>query len=236
MNPITRAWRWQREQMAEGGQYASTIAMRGLGVMLLIDVVVPVAAYYAFRAAGQSQTVALLAATIASALRNVQVMVKQREVDGFAAFMFVILAAGLVASFWTGDPRFMLVKGAVGGLVAGLAFSASSLIKRPLTFEVAKRLAGDDHARTDLARGWRESIAFRRGMHIMTQAWGLGLIADAALSFVLIYNLPIDTSVMAMTVLKIATFVALGAWNAWFVETSRRLARERAAKREPIAA
>lgn len=164
---------------------------------------------------------------IASALRNIQVIVKQREVDGFAAFKFAILSAGLIASFWTGDPRFMLLKGAVGGLVAGLAFSASSLIKRPLTFEVAKRLAGDQHSRADLQRGWQESLAFRRGMHLMTQAWGLGLILDGLISLVMIYTMSIDASVLAMTVLKIATFIALGVWNLWFVEYSRKLARER---------
>ena len=67
MNPVTRAWRWQQDQMAQGGQYASTIAMKGLGAMLLIDVVIPVATYYLFRAFDRSQTVALLVATIASA-------------------------------------------------------------------------------------------------------------------------------------------------------------------------
>lgn len=56
MNPVTRAWRWQQDQMAQGGQYASTIAMKGLGAMLLIDVVIPVATYYLFRAFDQSQT------------------------------------------------------------------------------------------------------------------------------------------------------------------------------------
>ncbi|GAB3579768.1 VC0807 family protein [Calidifontibacter terrae] len=231
MTPISKAWHWQREQMAEGGQYASTIAMRGLGTMLLIDVVVPVGTYYVARGFGASVTVALLIATVASAIRNVQVMVKQREVDGFAAFMFVVLAVGLVASLWTGDPRFMLLKGAIGGLLAGVAFSASSLIKRPLSFEIAKRLAGDDHARGDLRRGWSESKAFRRGMHLMTQAWGLGLIADGVISMAMIYTLPIDTSVWAMTVLKVITFTALGAWNVWFVEFSRKLAREMGRRR-----
>lgn len=76
--------------------------MKGLGALLLIDVVIPVATYYLFRAFDQSQTVALLAATIASALRNIQVIVKHREVDGFAAFMFVILSGcsrrGLMSS------------------------------------------------------------------------------------------------------------------------------------------
>lgn len=38
--------------------------MKGLGALLLIDVVIPVATYYLFRAFDQSQTVALLAATI----------------------------------------------------------------------------------------------------------------------------------------------------------------------------
>lgn len=236
MNPVTRAWRWQQDQMAEGGQYASTIAMKGLGTMLLIDVAIPVATYYVFRAFDQSQTISLLAATIASAIRNIQVIVKQREVDGFAAFMFVVLAVGLIASFWTGDPRFMLLKGAVSGFFAGLAFSASSLINRPLSFEVAKRLAGDEHSRDDLRRGWGESKAFRRGMHIVTQAWGLGLIFDAVISVVMIYTLSIDTSVLAITVLKVATFAALGAWNVWFVEYSRKLARQRMSANEPVIA
>lgn len=227
MNPIRRAWQWQREQMAEGGRYAATIAMRGLATMLLIDVVVPVGAYYVCRALGVTITVSLLIATLASAVRNVQVIVKQRAVDGFAAFMFVVLALGLIASFWTGDPRFMLLKGAIGGLLAGVAFSASSLVRRPLSFEIAKRLAGDDHARADLALGWRESVAFRRGMHLMTQAWGLGLMLDGVASIVLIYAVPVDTSVWAMTLLKVVTFVALGGWNVWFVESSRKLARER---------
>lgn len=226
MNPVTRAWRWQKAQMAEGGQYAPHIAMRGLGLMLLVDVVIPVGAYYLARGLGASTTIALLIATIASAVRNAQVIVKQREIDGFAAFMFVLLSGGLIASFWTGDSRFMLLKGAVGGLLAGIVFVGSSLIRRPLTFEVAKRLAaGDDHSRADLMRGWQESTAFRRGMHLMTQAWGWGLIFDAIVSIVLILKLPIDQSVLVTTVIKVATFAALGVWNAWFVEYSRKLAR-----------
>lgn len=236
MNPISRAWQWQKAQMGEGGQYAPHIAMRGLGAMLLIDVAIPVGAYYAARAAGATQTIALLLATIASAIRNIQVIVKQREVDGFAAFMFVLLTAGLIASFWTGDARFMLLKGAIGGGLAGLAFTGgSALIRRPLTYQVAKRIAGSDqHSRADLQRGWDESVAFRRGMYLMTFAWGFGLIFDAIVSVVVILTMSIDASVLATTVLKVATFALLGVWNAWFVEYSRKLAR-RHGHLEPVA-
>ncbi|NHN56287.1 hypothetical protein G9U51_10920 [Calidifontibacter sp. DB0510] len=223
---VRRLLAWQRAQMAEGGAFAPRIAMRGLATMLAWDLAIPVLTYVVARLVGLSTTWALLASTIAAGVRMVYLIRRQGEVDGFSAFMVFVFAGGLALSWWTGDARFLLLKGCFATVVVGVIFAASSLVRRPLSFEVAKRLAaGDGHSRGELQRGWAESAAFRRGMYLMTSVWGLGLVVEALLRIVLIYRLDVDRAVIATTVVQIAAIALMGGWNVWFVEASRRYAR-----------
>jgi intracellular septation protein A len=228
MGLIHRLVEQQKQEMAEGGAYGGSISMRGLPVMLAYDVGIPVGAYYLARLAGAGTFLALLVATLAAGARLLWTVWRQREVDGFALFMLIVFGGGLVASFWTGDERFLLLKNAVATGFAGVVFALSAAARRPLSYAIAKRMSlGDEQAHRDMIVGWQESRSLRKGFYIMTVVWGTGLVAEAVLRVWVIYQVGVDTAVALTAGIQVGTFALLGAWNVWFVLASRRLAVQR---------
>lgn len=222
MHPI----RTINEMMADGGRYASTIAMRGLGTMMALDVAVPLVAYYLARLAHIGMTASLFIATIAAGIRMLWLIRKNGELDGFSVFMLVLFAGGLALSLVTGDPRFMLAKGAAATIVGGLVMIISAAVKRPITFMVGKRLAGKDaQARGELERGWAECQNFRIGFYVMACVWGVALILESIVRLWVIYTVNLDVAVAATTAITVATFLILVAWQIWFIQRSRTLAK-----------
>ncbi|MFC6715804.1 VC0807 family protein [Branchiibius cervicis] len=222
MHPI----RTINDMMADGGRYASTIAMRGLGTMMALDVAVPLVAYYLARLVHIGMTASLFIATIAAGVRMVWLIRKNGELDGFSVFMLVVFAGGLGLSLVTGDPRFMLAKGAAATIAGGLVMIGSAVVKHPITFMVGKRLAGKDaRARGELERGWAQCRNFRIGFYVMSCVWGVGLILESILRLWLIYTVNLDVAVASTTGITVVTFLILVAWQIWFVQRSRTLAR-----------
>lgn len=222
MHPIQT----MNQMMADGGRYASTIAMRGLGTMMALDVAVPLVAYYLARVIGVSMTASLFTATIAAGIRMLWLIWRNGELDGFSVFMLVLFAGGLGLSLLTGDPRFMLSKNAAATVLGGLVLIGSAVVRRPITFMVGKRLAGkDEQARRELETGWAECKNFRIGFYVMACVWGFGLIIEAAIRFWFIYNTSLDLAVAITTGVSIAGFLILIGWQIWFVQRSRTLAK-----------
>lgn len=214
-----------REDLAAGGTYGGDIPMKGLASVLAVDVAIPTATYYLSRTAGASMFLALLLATIAAGVRALWTIWRQREVDGFAVFILLILGLGLAASFVTGDAKFMLYKNAAATIMAGLLFFASCAIKKPLSYAVGLRMArADDHSHADLLRGWEESAPFRRGFYLMSLVWGVGLVIDGLVRMWAIWKFSLDTSVWLSALIQVVFFIVLGAWNVWFVTLSRKYA------------
>ncbi|MDF8263531.1 VC0807 family protein [Luteipulveratus flavus] len=193
------------------GSYGQDVRLGGLVTMLLWDIGLPVLAYYLGRASGLSTFNALLLGTVVSALRLLWVVWRTKELDAFAAFMLFIFSAGTIASFVTGDPRFMLLKNAALTLVAGLVFLASCRFGKPLCYAVARRLAGSAESRADLARGWDESADFRWMFRMLSVFWGLGLIAEALVRVVIIYATSVDVAVAASVAVQVVAFVVMTA-------------------------
>lgn len=221
MHPI----RTMNLMMADGGRYASTIAMRGLGTMMALDVAVPLVAYYLSRLAGVPMVASLFIATIAVGLRMLWLIWRNGELDGFSVFMLVIFAGGLALSLLTGDARFMLAKNAAATVVGGLVLIGSAAVRRPITFMVGKRLAGKDaRARSELETGWAHCRNFRIGFYVMAGVWGVGLIVEALIRLWLTYHVSLDLAVVSTTAVNLVGFLLLVGWQIWFVQRSRTLA------------
>jgi hypothetical protein len=56
----------------------------------------------------------------------------------------------------------------------------------------------------------------------MTVVWGVGLLADAAVSVALLYVLSIRTYLVVNPILGYATIGSLTIWNVWFGRRKRR--------------
>ena len=68
-----------------------------------------------------------------------------------------------------------------------------------------------------LAERYRTDPDVRRGFRLTSVVWGAGLLAEALVRLPLVYLLPIEVSVGVTEGLLIATFILLGAGNAWYL-------------------
>ncbi|MGH3548320.1 MAG: VC0807 family protein [Pseudonocardiaceae bacterium] len=195
----------------------------GLIRMMSLDVGLPLLAYYGLHAAGVGDYRALLAGTVVAGLRVAFVALRNRRLDGFAAFLMAMFAVGLALAFATGDARFMLAKDSVGTAVAGLIFLGTCIVGRPVMFYAAQRFAATTSEKRELWNTlWQTKPAFRRGFRVMSVVWGVGLLVEAAVRIPLIYLLPIQVMVGLSTVLQVAAFSLLMTWNMWYGKRMQR--------------
>lgn len=188
---------------------------------LLVDVGVPALAYFVAHWLGASDFVALLSGSLIALLRTLFVAVKDRKFQLFSAVMVGVFTVGLVLSFVTGDPRFLLVKESAGTGVAGLAFLISCVLGKPLVYYAALRMQPAKEA--EFAQMWETRPEFRKTFVVMSLVWGVGLLFEALLRIPLVFLLPIEVMVTVSTVMIIVAFVVLAVWTKWYA--ARRQAR-----------
>src|SRR5262245_66477212 len=87
-----------------------THGIRDMVRSLAWDLGLPVVTYYVLHALGAGDTTALLAGTLAAGARLAWVAVRSRSLSPFSAVMAAVFGVGLLFTFLTGDPRWMLVK------------------------------------------------------------------------------------------------------------------------------
>ena len=195
----------------------------GLIRMMLLDVGLPLLAYYGLHAVGVGDYRALLAGTVVAGLGVAFVALHNRRLDGFAAFLMAVFTVGLALSFATGDARFMLAKDSVGTAVAGLIFLGTCVVGRPMMFYAAQRFSATTSEKQAWWNvKWQTSPGFWRGFRVMSMVWGVGLLIEAAVRIPLIYVLPIHVMVGLSTVLQAAMFTLLIAWTMWYGKRMRR--------------
>ena len=115
---------------------------------MLLDVAPPLVAYYGLRAAGTSEYVALLSATVLSGLRVGYGVVRSRRLDPFAVYLLLTFGLSLAVGLSTTDPRMILVGNTVVNGLGGLIFLGSCVIGTPLTQVVGDRFRDSGRARS----------------------------------------------------------------------------------------
>ncbi|MFJ6378793.1 VC0807 family protein [Kitasatospora sp. NPDC092039] len=171
---------------------------------LLIDLGLPLAVYYGLRAAGLNQWWCLLWSAAVPAVTVLVRLVRTRRVDFLALLVLSMILLGLVLSVLTGDPRTLLIReawtGMLGGLV-GIWLLASVGYGRPALMVVFRSFvrakAGEDGLRAWEAR-WEQDAAFRRGLRVLTLAWGAASLLNAVAQLAFAYLLPVDAAPAAM--------------------------------------
>jgi uncharacterized membrane protein len=162
--------------------------MRPLFQTILLDVAPPLVAYYGLRAAGVSEYVALLSATVLSGLRVVYGVVKSRRLDPFAAYLLLTFGLSLTVGLATTDPKLILVGNTFVNGLGGLIFLGSCFVGTPLTQVVSERFEAS--AAVDEA-----AEARRRRTHVQLSAmWGIGLLVEVAVRLVVIAKLSVDAA------------------------------------------
>ena len=101
---------------------------RAMITSVLLDVAPPLVGYYGLRAAGASEYVALLTATVVSGLKVGYDAVKARRLDPFAGYLMLTFGLSLAVAMATTDPKLILSGNTVVNGISGLIFLGSCLV------------------------------------------------------------------------------------------------------------
>jgi uncharacterized membrane protein len=163
-------------------------SLRPLFQTVLLDVAPPLVAYYGLRAAGVSEYVALLSATVLSGLRVVYGVVRSRRLDPFAIYLLLTFGLSLAVGLATSDARLILVGNTFVNGLGGLFFLGSCFVGTPLT-----QVVGERFGRAEVVD--EAAAARRRRVHVQLSAmWGIGLLIEVGIRLVVIANLSVDAA------------------------------------------
>ena len=181
-------------------------------VPIVLDVGMPLAAYYGLHGAGVNNTTSLLAGGGMPLIRALISLVRRQRVDALTGFMIILfLAAGLLA-FWSGNPRFLVAKESLGTGLGGLWIIWSAFTARPLTYSTTRPFVtrGESAALAVWDRLADRPGKFRRILRGLSLMWGIGLVIDCALRLIVAFTMPVSTAVGISALVLIVVIIALG--------------------------
>ncbi|WP_344416464.1 VC0807 family protein [Amycolatopsis minnesotensis] len=177
-------------------------------VAVLVDVVLPLACYYALRAFDVSETTALVVSGLPPALRVAATFARTRRLDAMGLFVVLLVLLNLGTAAITGDARLLLVRGGwLSLLVAGWLLGSLVLGGRPVTYLACRSLLPGKAGHLDHL--WETRASFRRIWRLLTVLWGGATLLGCALNIVAAYTLPVDVVPALDTGWHIGSFVVL---------------------------
>lgn len=166
---------------------------------------------------------ALLASSAPPILWSIAEFIRHRRVDALSLLVLGGIALSLLAFAGGGSVRVLQLREKLVTVIIAFVFLGSAAIGRPLIYELAragmKRRSSGELERFE---SLRDNRYFRRSMTIMTLAWGFGLLADAAVSAVLVYTISIRQYLIVGPVLGYGITGALALWTFWYARRQRR--------------
>jgi intracellular septation protein A len=191
------------------------------GLLVLIDLVVPIVLFYGLRAAGVELFLALVASAAVPAIAATIKALTTGRIEGLIIAVIALLLLSSAMSLVTGNPRFLLAKDAALTTVWGAWFFLSLRARRPLTFRFTRPLLqgrkvfdSTTQTRRTLPAGtwdrlWEKDPDFRRVWRVTTVIWGTALLLDAVVRVTMAYALPLDVVPGLAGSLWLMTFLAL---------------------------
>jgi hypothetical protein len=175
--------------------------------VLGVDVLAPVALFYALRVAGVGSLVALLVGGAPPALRMAAQFARRRRLDAIGAVVVPAVAAGALGSLISGSARTLLIREALMGIPFALWMALSVRAARPLTYRMAASLL--PHLEHRLEAAWNTDATFRRVWRRLAGLWAVGTLLHAGALLGMALALPVDQVPALDTALWLAMFVAL---------------------------
>lgn len=145
--------------------------------------------------------------------------VRNRKMDGFGLLVLSGIVFTMLVSLTSGDERFALVKESFFGAAFRLLCLSSYFARKPLMFYFARKFGSDggDIAIAQWNEYWEKSPGFRRGEYVITGAWALFSLAQAAAVVIAAYStLSSDSVASISSISSIAVSAALIFWSIWY--------------------
>lgn len=180
---------------------------------------------------------ALLASSAPPILWSLVEFARHRRLDMLSMLVLGGIVLSLLAMLGGGGPRFLQLREKLVTGVIGLAFVGSALIGKPLVYELARatmRRKSEKEAQEFEALQVHDG--FRRTMRLMTWVWGLGLVADVAVSVVLVFELTIREYLIVNPILGYATMGGLTLWTFLYGRRAKQRGEARRAAQAELGA
>jgi hypothetical protein len=203
----------------------------GLVLDLAVNFAAPVLIYD--RMQGQwGEVHALLASSVPPLLWAVGGFLRNRRVDALSILAMAGIALSLLAFLGGGSAQLLQLREKMVTLLIGLAFLGSAAIGKPLIYPLARATVARESAEA-LAdfESKRNDAALRHTVMVMTLVWGFGLLADVAISVVLIFSLSVADYLVVGPILGYGTIGGLTLWTMLYRRyRTRHVAMLRASK------
>lgn len=192
-----------------------------IAMVVVFDIAAPLVAYYLLRQAGMTAVTALLLSGVFPVAGVTITAVRNRRLDVVGTLVLAGIAVGTAVGLVSHSARALLIEGSVPTAVFGIACLGSLRARRPLFFSVVLEFTGPDSAKgREMTRLW--GLGYGRIFRVITAVWGVGLLIEAALRVIIVYNTSIGT---ALAISKVMPFVAAGILSAWTLAYSAYLKR-----------
>jgi hypothetical protein len=167
-------------------------SLRAMAPSTVFGALVPLGVYYAVRPHVGGDAAALAIAGAFPAAWVLFEWVRKRNLDAIGSITLFGFLAGIVVSYVLGGNAFVLkVRDSAFTALFGLTCLLSLTWRRPLMFHLGKALsAGDDGPRRAAYDQLYDLPTAARSFAVITIAWGVGLVLEAALRVVLALVLP----------------------------------------------
>ena len=210
-----------------------TIYLRENGVHVVIEALVNFIlpfAIYNYAEAPLGEVRALLASSAPPILWSLVEFARHRRVDALSLLVVSGIALSVLAMIGGGGVQFLQLREKLVTGVIGLAFVGSALIGKPLIYELARAtMRRKSAAEAEQFEALQVHAGFRRTMMVMTWVWGLGLLADVAVSVVLVFALSIRKYLIVNPILGYGTMGALSLWTFLYGQRAKRRGEARRA-------
>jgi len=226
------------EKIGLGARIVAYLRNNGGHVLVeaLVNFILPFA-IYSYAQASLGDVRALLLSSAPPIAWSLVEFARHRRIDALSALVVAGIVLSLLAMIGGGGPKFLqLRENLVTGVIA-LVFLGSAAIGKPLIYQLARasmRRKSADEAQEFEAL--QVHAGFRRTMTVMTLVWGLGLLANVAVSVALVFALSIRTYLIVGPIVGYATMGLLTLWTFLYGQRARRRGEARRAAAAQAAA
>jgi hypothetical protein len=198
-------------------------------VEALINFILPFAIYnYAEAPLGEVN--ALLASSVPPILWSVVEFARHRRLDALSVLVVGGIVLSLLAMIGGGGVRVLQLREKLVTGAIGLVFVGSALIGKPLIYQLARAsMRRKSEGEAQEFEALQVHAGFRRTMTLMTLVWGFGLLADVAVSVVLVFTLSIREYLIVNPILGYGTMGALALWSFFYARAAKRRGEARRA-------
>lgn len=188
----------------------------------LVNFVLPFA-IYSYAEAPLGEVKALLASSVPPILWSLIEFARHRRLDALSLLVVGGIVLSLLAMLGGGGVRFLQLREKLVTGVIGLVFLGSALVGKPLVYELARAtMRRKSEGEAQAFEALQVHVGFRRTMMLMTLVWGIGLLADVAVSVVLVFTLSIRDYLIVNPILGYGTMGGLGLWSALYGRSAKR--------------